>query len=328
MAAPPRAELFRLASGFMITKAIGAAVQLGLPELVSERNRSAAELADAAAADPDAITRLLRALASVGVFTDDGGVIRHTPMSELLVRDTAGSFAAQALVLSSFQYLTWGESLQAFRTGLPAFPAVHGQPIFDWLAEHPDQASQFNEAMSGGATLRREPLLERDWSSVSSVVDVGGGSGSTVIALLLAHPHLDGVIFDLPHVEGEARAAIEQAELSARCRFAGGSFFESVPPGADVYLMSAILHDWDDVAAAAILQTVRTAMRRDSRLLLLESVLADGNEPDVAKIADLHMLVALGGRERTEPQWRALLTGAGFRVDGIRSGLVEARLAV
>jgi hypothetical protein len=328
MTAQPRAELFRLASGFMITKAIGAAVELGLPELISERNRSAAELASAAGADPDAITRLLRALASVGIFTDDGGVIRHTPMSELLARDTAGSFAAQALVLSGYQYLTWGESLQSFRTGLPAFPAVHGQPIFDWLAEHPEQASQFNEAMSGGASLRREPLLERDWSGESTVVDVGGGSGSTVIALLLAHPHLHGVVFDLPHVEGEATAAIELAELSARCRFVGGSFFESVPSDADVYVMSAILHDWDDAAAAAILQTLRAAMRPDSRLVLLESVIADGNEPDVAKLADLHMLVALGGRERTEPQWRALLTGADFRVDGIRSGLVEARLDV
>jgi hypothetical protein len=143
--------------------------------------------------------------------------------------------------------------------------------------------------------------------------------------LLLAHPHLRGVVFDLPHVEGEATAAIELAELSGRCRFAGGSFFESVPPDADVYVMSAILHDWDDAAAGAILQTLRAAMRPDSRLLLLESVLADGDEPDVAKLADLHMLVALGGRERTEPQWRALLAGAGFHVDGIRPGLVEAR---
>jgi hypothetical protein len=327
MAAQPRAELFRLASGFMITKAIGAAVQLGLPELVSERNRSAAELAHAAGADPDAITRLLRALASVEVFTDDGGVIRHTPMSELLVRDAAGSFAAQALVLSGYQYLTWGESLQSFRTGLPAFPSVHGQPIFDWLAEHPEQASQFNEAMTGGASLRREPLLERDWTGVSTVVDVGGGSGSTVIALLLAQQHLDGIVFDLPHLEAEATAAIELAELSARCRFVGGNFFESVPPGADVYVMSAILHDWDDTSAAAILQSLRTAMRPDSRLLLLESVLADGNEPDVAKITDLHMLVALGGRERTEPQWRALLTGTGFRMESAEPGLVVAHRA-
>jgi hypothetical protein len=326
MTAQPRAELLRLASGFMITKAIGAAVQLGLADLVSERNRPAAELASAAGADPDAITRLLRALASVGVFSDDGGVIRHTPMSELLARDTAGSFAAQALVLSGYQYLTWAESLQSFRTGLPAFPAVHGQPIFDWLAEHPEQASQFNEAMSGGASLRREPLLERDWTGVSTVVDVGGGSGSTLVALLLAQPHLRGVVFDLPHLEGEATTAIELAGLSARCRFVGGSFFESVPPDADVYVMSAILHDWDDAAATAILQTVHAAMEPDARLLLLESVLADGNEPDVAKLLDLHMLVALGGRERTEPQWRALLTDAGFQVDGIRPGLVEARL--
>jgi len=317
MTAQPRAELFRLASGFMITKAIGAAVQLGLPELVSERNRSAAELASAAGADPDAITRLLRALASVGVFTDDDGVIRHTPMSELLARDAAGSFAAQALVLSGYQYLTWGESLESFRTGLPAFPAVHGQPIFDWLAEHPEQASQFNEAMSGGASLRREPLLDRDWSGVSTVVDVGGGSGSTVIALLLAHPHLRGVVFDLPHVEGEARAAIEQAELSARCRYVGGSFFESVPPGADVYVMSAILHDWDDDDAVKILTNIRSAIAPDGKLLLLESVLPERSSSDLGLLIDLEMLVAVGGKERTHAEWATLLSRAGFRLNRV-----------
>jgi hypothetical protein len=131
-------------------------------------------------------------------------------------------------------------------------------------------------------------------------------------------------VLDLPHVTNEATAAIQRAGLSERCRFEAGSFFDAVPAGADVYVMSAILHDWDDEAAARILNVVRAAMRPDSVLLLLESVIAPGDEPDNAKLLDLHMLVALGGRERTEPQWRALLTDAGFGLLSARPGLVEA----
>jgi hypothetical protein len=327
MTAQPRAELFRLASGFMVTQALGVAVRLGLAELVRERPRSAAELAAAAGADPDAITRLLRALASVGVFADDEGTVRHTPLSELLLHDAPASFAGQALILSGYQYRAWAEALEAFRTGEPAFSQVHGAPHFDWLAEHPVESAQFNEAMRGQSVLRRAPLLDRDWSDVSSVVDVGGGTGATLIALLREQPQLQGTVLDLPHVADEAREAIGAAGLSDRCRFVAGSFFDAVPAGADVYVLSAILHDWADEPSRRILRTLRTAMRRDSLLLLLESVIAPGNDPDNAKLLDLHMLVALGGRERTEVQWRTLLADGGFELVSARPGLVEARPA-
>lgn len=320
----PRSQLFALASGFMVTQAIGAAVRLGIADLVSQRQRSAGELASAVGADPDAVRRLLRTLASLGIFVEQDGVIAHTPMSEQLCRGVPGSFAAHSLLLSEFQYRTWGEAFETFRTGEPAFAKVYGRPLFDWLAEHPVEAETFNEAMAGGAAVRREPLLSRDWSGVSTVVDVGGGNGTMLVSLLQRHPELSGIVFDLPHAAGDATRTIAVAGLGDRCSFVAGSFFDAAPAGADIYVLSAILHDWDDESSDSILRSVRSAMSPTSKLVLLESVIAAGNAPDFAKILDLHMLVALGGRERTEDEWRTLLSRNGLKVARVESGLIEA----
>jgi hypothetical protein len=325
MADGPREQLFALTAGFMVTKAIGTAVQLGIPELVSERPRPAAELAAASGADPDAVTRLLRTLASVGVFADRDGVIEHTPMSEFLVRGVPGSFAAQSLLLSHIHFASWGDALETFRTGESAFERVNGEPFFDWLSWHPDEAATFTEAMAGGANVRRETLLARDWSGVSTVVDVGGADGTALVALLQQQPQLTGTVFDLPHVRADAERTIGRADVGDCCQFVPGSFFDDVvPAGADVYVLSRILHDWDDASAAVILRSVRAAMTPSSRLVLVEAVIAPGNEPDVAKLMDLHMLVALGGRERSEDQWRELLASTGFGPPQLSPGLVEA----
>jgi hypothetical protein len=313
-----------LASGFMVTQAIATVVRLGIPELVSARQRSAAELASAVEADPQSVHRLLRALASVGVFAEQDGVITHTPMSELLCRGVPGSFAAQSLMFSEVQYRTWGEAYETFRTGEPAFARVHGSPMFEWLAEHPDEAAIFTEAMAAGAAVRRKPLLSWDWSEVSTVVDVGGGNGLTLASLLARQPTLTGIVFDLPHVERDARKMIEGAGLGDRCQFVAGSFFDGVPPAADVYVLSAILHDWDDGHASSILRSIQEAMTPTSRVLVSDAVIAPGNEQDNAKVLDLMMLVALGGRERTEDEWRTLLSRNGLTVVRVESGLIEA----
>jgi hypothetical protein len=319
-----RARLFRLASGFMLTQAIGTVVRLGIPELVSARRRSAAELASAVAADPPSLRRLLRALASVGVFAEQDGVIAHTPMSELLCRGVPGSFAAQSLMFADVQYRTWSEAFETFRTGEPAFARVHGSPMFEWLADHPVEAATFTEAMAGGAAIRREPLLSWDWSAVSTVVDVGGGNGMTLVSILARHPTLTGIVFDLPHVARDATEVIEGAGLRDRCQFVGGNFFDGVPAAADVYVLSAILHDWDDGPAASILRSIHEAMTPRSRVLVADAVITAGNEQDNAKLLDLLMLVALGGRERTEDEWRTLLSRTGFAVVRVESGLIEA----
>jgi hypothetical protein len=321
----PRDHLFRLFSGFIITKSVAVAVQLGLPELVSQRPRPAEELAGIAGADNDAVRRLLRTLAAVGVFAHRDGIVEHTPLSQLLDRRRPGSLGAQALLFGKLQFSTWDDALETFRTGEPAFERTHGMPLFDWLAAHPEDAALFTEAMAGGATARRTALLGLDWSSCSSVVDVGGADGTTLVALLEQEAHLTGTVFDLPHVEDAAGQVIDRAGLDGRCRFAAGSFFyDVIPRGADTYVMSRILHDWDDTSAAAILRNVRAAMHDGSRLLLVESVIADGDDADNAKILDLHMLVALGGRERSESEWRELLTANGFGTPVLHPGVLEA----
>ena len=325
MEPPPRAQLFLLTAGFMVTQSVGVVVRLGLAELVTARPRTTDRLAAAAGADPDAIRRLVRTLASVGVFDVRDGVVVHTPMSELLQRDVEGSFAAQAEILSGLQYGTWADALETFRSGEPAFPRVHGSPVFDWFTEHPEHAALFNDAMAGGAVARREPLRARDWTGVRTVVDVGGGSGETLVQLLLDLPDVRGTVLDLAQVEPQARERFAAAGVADRAAFVAGSFFRSVPAGADVYVLSAILHDWNDDDAARILQTVRTAMRLDSLLLLAEAVIRPGNELDPAKLLDLHMLVLLGGRERSEHEWRALLDRGGFTAQSVRPGIIEAR---
>jgi hypothetical protein len=318
-------RLLNLVGGYMVTQTIGAVVRLGIPELVSEQPRSAAELAEASGADPDALGRAIRALASLGVFEQADGVVRHTELSDLLRRDAPGSVEGQARLFAGFHYATWGDALETFRTGEPAFPRVHGKPMFDWFGDHPDEAATFDRAMAQRAVGRRTALLERDWSRERTVVDVGGGTGATLTALLAANPHLSGTIVDLEHVRAGAEATIAAAGLGDRCAFAAGSFFDELPAGADAYVLSAILHDWDDERASVILRTCRAAMRPEARLLLVEAVIAPGDEPDWMKLLDLHMLVALGGRERTEDEWRTLLGANGFRLEPEAvSGLLEA----
>ena len=324
MSAPPRVRLLNLAAGFMVTQTIGAVVRFGIPELVTERPRSVADLAEASGANPDALRRALRALASLGVFEHADGVVRHTELSELLRRDAPGSVEGQARLFSGFQYAAWADAFETFRTGEPAFPRVHGRPMFDWFEEHPEAAATFNRAMEQRSVGRRAPLVDRDWSRELTVVDVGGGTGATLAALLAAPPHLSGTIVDLELARDGAEAAIAAAGLGDRCAFVVGSFFEEVPTGADAYVLSAILHDWSDEEASAILRTCRAAMSGGARLFLVEAVIAPGDEPDWMKLLDLHMLVALGGRERSEAEWRALLESSGFRLDAAGDGLLEA----
>ena len=324
MTEPPQIRLLNLISGFIVTQAVGTAVRLGIPDLLADRPRTVVELAEASAASQDALGRLIRALVSLGVFAEEDGVVRNNEVSELLRSDVPMSLEASARLFSGLHFRTWTEAFDSLKTGAPAFQRVHGEPMWEWFGTHPDDAAVFNRAMANGAVRRRMQLLEYDWSGVEDVVDVGGGTAATLTALLREQPHLTGTVFDLEHACEEAERTIAAAGVEGRCRFVSGSFFETVPPGADAYVLSAILHDWDDERAAAILRTCRTAARPDSRLILVEAIMVEGDEPDWMKLLDLHMLVALGGRERNEVEWRALLESAGFRLDAARDGLLEA----
>jgi hypothetical protein len=217
--------------------------------------------------------------------------------------------------------------LDTVRTGTPVPILREGKTRWEQLAEDPEQSAIFNRAMRGRATALAAVLSEVDWSGTTHVVDVGGGIGGVLLPVLRKHTHVRGTLFDLDHIADDARAAIADAGLTDRCDFVAGSFFESVPEGADAYVLSNILHDWNDDDSGRILATCRAAVRDDSRLLVLENLVPPGDDRHPVKVLDLQMMVALGGRERTEDEYRELLRAHGFtlvRVTGAAPAALEA----
>ena len=315
--------------GLAGTQCLYVVAMLGVADALAGGPRPVAEVAREVDADPDALERILRALVGMGVFTQpEPGAFGLSDVGELLV-DGPGSARHNAIFFGDLTYRTWGGALRSARTGRPAFEELHGAPFFDYLAEHPDDAETFNRAMEGGSVARLPPLLARDWQGVGTVVDVGGGNGAVLRALLDANDHLRGIVFDLPNVVASAQREIDESGLAERCTTAGGSFFDEVPAGGDVYVLAQILHDWDDAAAVRILTRVREAARDDAVLLVLELIVPEDDMPHLSKLIDLQMLVLLGGRERTRTQWTELLRRGGFELtavsDGRRANVIEAR---
>jgi hypothetical protein len=315
--------------GLAGTQCLYIVAKLRVADALAGGPRPVAEVAREVGADPDALERIVRALVAMGVFTQpEPGVAGLTDVGELLV-EGPGSTRHNAIFFGDLTYRTWSGALTSAISGRPAFDEAFGAPFFDYLGEHPDEAETFNRAMEGGSAARIPPLLERDWQGVGTVVDVGGGNGAVLRALLEANGHLRGVVFDLPNVAASAQRDIGEAGLGERCAAVGGSFFDEAPPGGDVYLLAQILHDWSDDDAARILTRVREAMRDDAVLLVLELIVPEDDRPHPSKLVDLQMLVLLGGRERTRTQWAELLRRGGFELaavtDGARASVIEAR---
>jgi hypothetical protein len=278
--------------------------------------RPVEELAREAGFDADVLHRLLRALASDGVFAEEKpGVFRHTDASELLLRPGWAEFAH---LFGGVFYGAAADLDRAARTGAATFPDTFGSEFWSWLGEHPEQRAVFDRAMSGERWRKAERLAELDWEDGQTVVDIGGGNGALLVDLFRRRSGLRGIVFDLPETNRDEGTFGDDIE------FVEGDFFDNVPRG-DVYVLSAILHDWDDERATAILRTIRAAAPSGARLLITESVIPPGNEPEGAKWLDLLMLVLAGGRERTEPEWSALLEGVGLEPVDIEDGLIEAR---
>jgi hypothetical protein len=308
----PESQLWELMRGALGTRAIGVVAELRIADRLAGGPRPAAELAHETGADPDTLYRLLRALASDGVFAEQApGVFGNTTASELLVGDGWRDFA------TLFGGVWYRATAGLDHHGGAAFPRDFGTDFWSWLAEHPDQRAAFDRAMGQGKRSF-ERLASLDWRGDETVIDVGGGNGALLEQLLDAQPGLTGIVFDLPET------VRDEAALGERITFAEGSFFERVPEG-DVYILSTILHDWDDESATAILRTIRKTAPLDARLLVIESIVPEGNEPNGAKWLDLLMLVLFAGRERNDAQWRALLNAGGFEPVGMEDGLIEAR---
>jgi hypothetical protein len=299
-----------------MTRALAIAADLGISASLAGGPRPVAELAHETGADADVLHRLLRALASDGVFAEDApGVFRNTETSDLLRRDGWSEFAE---LFGGVFYEAVRPLDGAVRTGAPTFVETFGADFWSWLADHPDERARFDRAMAGGKDGAADRLAALEWREGEVVIDVGGGNGALLVELLRRRPELRGIVFDLPETERDEGA------LGNRIDFVAGSFFERVPTG-DAYLLSGILHDWDDEHAAAILATIRAAAPRGARVLVMESVIPPGNEPNGAKWLDLLMLVLAGGRERGEAEWRELLERSGFEPVSIEDGLIEAR---
>jgi len=312
----PADIFFQMATGHWVSKAIYVAAQLGLADLLADGPKSVGELAAGAGADAPTLHRLMRALAGVGIFKQEADArFQLTPLAELL-RTGPGSLRGMALHLGeSASWMAWDGLLESVRTGESAFRAVHGVEVFPYYAAHPESDEPFNEAMVAASGVVAEAVTGAyDFTPFGKIVDVGGGHGGLLTAILRAAPDARGVIFDQPQVAAGARASVEAAGLASRCETAGGDFFESVPEGGDAYVLKWIVHDWDDERALRILRNCRRAMREGGRLLLVEGVVPEGNEPAMAKMMDLQMLVMTGGRERTAREFRALLAEAGFEM--------------
>lgn len=317
--ASPQQQLDRMITGYWISQAIYAAAKFSIADHLQDGPKSVEELAVATSTNADALYRLLRALASVGIFAE--GEPRHfslTPLAEPLQSDVPGSMRALALMSGDEQFRTWAEIEYSIQTGKIAFDKAFGKPIFEYLTENPDKARIFDAAMVGVHGRESDVVLSAyDFSDVGILADIGGGNGSQISRILQKHDGVKGILFDLPHVVERAKTPIESAGLADRCELVGGSFFDSVPGGADLYVMRHIIHDWDDEKSETILRNCHQAMSAGAKLLIVESVIPPGNDPFGGKFLDLVMLLIPGGKERTAGEYQTLLEKTGFELTQI-----------
>ena len=316
MTHPLEQQLDQMITGYWTSQAIYAAAKLGIADLLKDGPRSVEQLAKDSLTDPDSLYRLLRALASIEIFSESSPrSFSLTPIAQRLRRDVEGSKRALALMTGEEQFQAWGEIVYSIQTGKTAFDKVFGKPIFDYLGDNPDKGQIFDDAMTGIHGRETGALLDAyDFSGTEILADIGGGNGSNIIAIMEANPAMKGILFDLPHVVERAKERVFNVGLSGRCRLECGDFFESVPSGADTYILRHIIHDWDDEKSLAILRNCHSVIPANGKLLIIESVIPQGNQRFAGKFLDLVMLLIPGGKERTKSEYNALLEQAGFEL--------------
>lgn len=330
----PEARLMDAMMGALRTQALRTAMELGMAEHLAERPLPAAELARLCGCDPVAMRKLAAGLAADGVLAETpDGCYALTEVGACLRPSAQGGIGEYAEFICTAAVPAAAHLTEALRSGRggAAFEAAEGQPFFRHLAENPQASTRFDTAMRVSLSGLRDGLLARDWERVSSVADVGGGTGGLLAELLAGHPHLTGTLCEQPHVLPPAREVLAEAGVADRCTFAACDFFTEIPAGRDVYLLIRILHDWDDDSAARILDRLRAAMRPDSRLYAADLVLPDSADEEGAawrRSYDLWMNLLIPGHERTARQWRELLSAGGFRIErtteaGWRGSILE-----
>lgn len=324
-------ELHRMVNGFQLAQAIHVAAALGVADHLASGPRSSDDLAAAVGAHPGALYRLLRALAAFGVFHETPHrEFELTPLGQCLRSDAPQPVRPYALFAAeASQWAAWGALLHSVKTGENAFRAVHGVDVWQHRAAHPEQNALFNAAMTGNSRRVDHAVVDAcALEGTPTVVDVGGGEGSLLAALLRACPGARGVLFDRPHVLAAATRVLAEAGVAARCDVVGGDMFDAVPAGADVYLMKYVIHDWPDAEASKVLASCRRAMGPAAVLWIIDRLVGPPNEDPAVKLADLHMLVSPGGVERTVEEMRALIEQAGLRLVEVRATSSPVRVLV
>jgi len=311
------AELQRLIGGFRISQAIHVAAVLRVADQMAAGPRKSDEIAAAVGAHPRSLYRLLRALASIGVFREhEGERFSLTAMGELLRSDVEDSLEPWAVFVGQeYRWQAWGHLLHSVQTGENAFRAVHGTESWVYRERHPEQNAICNAAMTSSSRhFDRTIVAAYHFGQFARIADIGGGQGSFLAAILAANPDTRGVLFDLPHVVATAAPVLEAAGVADRCEIMGGNMFESAPTGCSAYVMKFVIHDWQDAECVSILETCRRAMPAEARLLVIERLVGPPNSDPPVKFADLEMLVGPGGRERTREEFAKLFRRGGFRL--------------
>jgi len=317
---PPHAVLLQMILGKWVSSAISAAAHFGIADHLESGPKSPKELAALTGTQERPLYRLLRANASVGVFTElEDGRFGQTPLSEPLRTNAKPCVRHMAMMLTDDWHIRCWEQLPwCVETGKPASYKLNGMPMFDWMGQHPEKTGNFNQAMTDVSQGDSAAIVQSyDFSRFEHIVDVAGGHGALLAAILDQVPKLRGTLVEMPHViEGAKKAGILDRFVN-RCTLEAGSIFESVPAGADAYIMKFIIHDWYDPECVKILSQCRKGIRPGGRLLVVDQVVPARNEPGVAKFMDLEMLVLPGGMERTEKEFHELFMASGFRLERI-----------
>lgn len=319
-AVQPELLLTQIAFGAMMTQALYVAAKLGIADLLAEKPQTVTDLAAATQTHERSLYRLLRSLASAGIFAETTApqTFSNTAYSEPLRRDAPNSMRDGAIFMGEkYHYAVWGEMLHSVQTGETAWKKTYGAEVFDYFAENPVEAEIFNNAMTAMSQGSAPVVVEAyDFSGIETLADIAGGHGFLLSQILKANPTLKGVLFDVPPVVANAPALLEKEGVRNRVETVGGDFFKEVP-SADAYIMKHIIHDWDDEKSAAILKNIHRAMKDGGKVLIVETVVPEGNEPHYSKLLDLEMLTSPGGAERTASEYRELLSKAGFELTRI-----------
>jgi SAM-dependent methyltransferase len=332
---PPPIALFRLVTGYYVSRAIHVVATLGIADLLSQGPRGCDGLAAATGTQAPTLRRVMRLLVSAGVFSEnENEQFGLTPLGECLRSEGPGSMRATALLFGGMAQEAWRDLLHSVRTGEPAFERAFGMDTFAYMAQHPEEAANFDKAMANfTAHIAGAVAAVYPFSQIHTIVDVGGGNGVLLSGILRAHPGLRGILFEQPEAAERAKTEIARIGLGQRCDVIGGDFFREVPVGADAYILKHVIHDWSDERAATILRNCHRAMGSGGKLLILEGIYPPRIDTSDASVGaasnDVNMLVCTGGRQRSESEFRTLLETSGFRLTRIiptpaRISVIEA----